>query len=185
MGDLGLIPGLGRSPGGVHGNPFQHSFLENPHRQRSLVGYSLWSCKESDTTERLSTASTKQFSKLLIEETIFSPLCILVSIPWTFKNKLEIWVPAIEIPTCLIWNVLCSLASNSLWPYGPCGPSLARLLCPWDFPGKNIGVGRHLLLQGIFPIQGLNPCLPHLLHWQADSVLLSHWESPLLWDVSW
>ena len=41
-GDLGLIPGLGRSPGGGHGNPFQYSRLENPHGQRSLAGYSLW-----------------------------------------------------------------------------------------------------------------------------------------------
>ena len=30
-GDLGLIPGLGRSPGGGHGNPLQYSYLENPH----------------------------------------------------------------------------------------------------------------------------------------------------------
>ena len=29
-GDLGLFPGLGRSPGGGHGNPLQYSFLENP-----------------------------------------------------------------------------------------------------------------------------------------------------------
>jgi len=40
--DLGLIPGLGRSPGGGHGSPVQYSCLENPHRQRSLVGYSPW-----------------------------------------------------------------------------------------------------------------------------------------------
>ena len=38
-GDLGLIPGLGRSPGGGHGNPLQCSWLENPHGQRSLEGY--------------------------------------------------------------------------------------------------------------------------------------------------
>ena len=31
-GDLGLIPGFGRSPVGEHGNPFQYSWLENPHR---------------------------------------------------------------------------------------------------------------------------------------------------------
>ena len=49
--DLGSIPGLGRSPGGEHGNPFQYSCLENPHGQRSLVGYSLWGCKELGTTE--------------------------------------------------------------------------------------------------------------------------------------
>ena len=35
----GLILGSGRSPGGGHGNPFQYSFLENPHGQRSLVSY--------------------------------------------------------------------------------------------------------------------------------------------------
>ena len=52
-GDLGLIPGLGRSPGGGHGNPFQNSCLENPHGQKNLAGYSPWCCKESDTTERL------------------------------------------------------------------------------------------------------------------------------------
>ena len=54
-GDLGLIPGLGRSPGGRHGNSLQYSCLENPHGQRSLASYSPWSHKESDTTEWLST----------------------------------------------------------------------------------------------------------------------------------
>ena len=54
-GDLGLMPGLERSPGGGHGNPLQYSGLENPHGQRSLVNYSPWGCKESDMTEWLST----------------------------------------------------------------------------------------------------------------------------------
>ena len=48
VGDLGSIPGLGRSPGGRHGNPLQYSCLENPHGQRSLAGYSSWSHKEMD-----------------------------------------------------------------------------------------------------------------------------------------
>ena len=38
--DGGLIPGSGRSPGGGNGNPLQYSRLENPHGERSLVGYS-------------------------------------------------------------------------------------------------------------------------------------------------
>ena len=50
----------------------------------------------------------------------------------------------------------------------------SRLLCPWDFPGKNIGVGCHFLLQGIFPTQGSNLRLLCLLHWQACSLPLSH-----------
>ena len=50
-GDLGSIPALGRSPGEEHDNPLQYSFLENPHGQRNLAGYSPWDCKESDMTE--------------------------------------------------------------------------------------------------------------------------------------
>ena len=42
------------------------------------------------------------------------------------------------------------------------------------FPGKNTGAGCHFLLQGIFLTQGLKPCLLHLLHWQAGSLLLHH-----------
>ena len=53
MGDPGLIPGLGRSPGKGNGNPLQDYCLEKSHGQRSLVGYSPWGCKELDTTERL------------------------------------------------------------------------------------------------------------------------------------
>ena len=49
--DRGLIPGLARSPREGHGNPLQCSCLENPHGQRSLVGYSLWGPKELDMTE--------------------------------------------------------------------------------------------------------------------------------------
>ena len=48
VGDRGSIPGLGRSPGEVNGNPLQDYCLE-----RSLVGYSPWGLKESDTAEQL------------------------------------------------------------------------------------------------------------------------------------
>ena len=41
-------------PGGGQGDPLQYSCLENPHGQRSLVGWSPWSCKESGMTEQLS-----------------------------------------------------------------------------------------------------------------------------------
>ena len=53
--DLGSIHELGRSPGEGHGNPLQYSCLENPHGQKSLVGYPPWGHKESDMTERPST----------------------------------------------------------------------------------------------------------------------------------
>ena len=44
------------SPGEEHGNPLQYSCLENPHGQRSLVGYSPFSHKELEMTKRLSRA---------------------------------------------------------------------------------------------------------------------------------
>ena len=52
-----------------------------------------------------------------------------------------------------------------LWP--------ARLLCPWNSPGKNTGVGCHALLQGIFLIQGSNPRLLCRLHRYVGSLPLS------------
>ena len=59
-GDLGSIPGLGRSPGEGHGNPLQCSCLENPHGQRSLEGCSPWGrksrtrlCDEAQHIQRL------------------------------------------------------------------------------------------------------------------------------------
>ena len=54
--------------------------------------------------------------------------------------------------------VLVSLSCPTLRPHG-LWP--ARLLCPWDSPGKNAGVGCRSLLQGIFPTQELNPGLLH------------------------
>ena len=55
VGDLSSIPGLGRSPGGGHGNPLPYSCLENPHGQRSLECCGWWGYKELGTTELLST----------------------------------------------------------------------------------------------------------------------------------
>ena len=69
-----------------------------------------------------------------------------------------------------------SVVSNFVRPY-KLPP--ARLLCLWDSPGKNTGVGCHALLQGIFLTQGSNLHLLGLLHWQESSLLLSYQGSPL------
>ena len=68
----------------------------------------------------------------------------------------------------------CSVRSDSLtlWT-ATCQAPL------WEISGKNTR-GFHFLLQGIFLTQEFNLCLLHLLHWQADSLLLSHQESPRL-----
>lgn len=55
-----------------------------------------------------------------------------------------------------------SVVSDSLQPHGP---QAARILCPWNLPGKNTGACCHFLLQGIFLTQGSNPSLLHVLHW--------------------
>ena len=63
-----------------------------------------------------------------------------------------------------------SAMSDSLRTHGPWP---ARLLSPWDFPGKNTGVGCHARLQGIFLTQGSNPCLLPLQHCRQILSLLA------------
>ena len=53
----------------------------------------------------------------------------------------------------------CSVACDS---WDPMNLQPARLLCPWNFPGKNTGVSCCFLLQGIFSTKGLNPMSPTL-----------------------
>ena len=77
----------------------------------------------------------------------------------------------------------CSVAKSctTLQPHG-LYPS--RLLCPRVLPSKTTGVGWHFLLQGVFLTQRLNPSP---LHWQADSLPLSHQgslEEPWWWFSS-
>ena len=67
----------------------------------------------------------------------------------------------------LVFTLSHSVMSDSLQPNGL---QPTRLLCPWNSPGKNTGVGCHSLLQGIFLTQGMNLCLLHLLPWQVDSL---------------
>ena len=73
-------------------------------------------------------------------------------------------VDLFQVPACMHAKSL--QLCLTLWD--PMDP--ARLLCPWDFPGKNTAVGCYFLLQGTFLAQGLNPSILHLLHWQAGSL---------------
>ena len=60
--------------------------------------------------------------------------------------------------TDLVVSVSCSVVPDCLWPHGP---QPTRLFCPWDFPGRDTGVGCHFLLQGNFLTQGSNPGFLH------------------------
>ena len=85
------------------------------------------------------------------------------------------------------WRETAVLGVHVVWQGGKEG----RLLCPWDSPGKNIGVDCHFLHQGIFPTQESNPHLLCLLHWQVGSLPLVPpgkltavslvWETASLW----
>ena len=83
------------------------------------------------------------------------------------------------IAACVVLSRL--VVSDSLWSQGL---QPAKLLCPWNFPGKNTTLGSHILLQGIFPTQGSNSCLLCLLHWQADSLPLCHWFTAALFTIA-
>ena len=76
---------------------------------------------------------------------------------------------------CESENVSCAILSKSLQPYGlqPAG-----LLCPWNSPGKNTGVSKYSLLQGIFLTQGSNL---GLLHCRQILYHLSHQEGPYMY----
>ena len=95
----------------------------------------------------------------------------IFSIIWEIQSMgITLWIWPQDIPLVSgCCPSACSVMSNSLQLHGL---QPARLLCPWDFPDKNTGVAYHFLLQGIFPTQGLNPSLLHLLHCRW---ILYHW----------
>ena len=104
----------------------------------------------------------------------------LFATPWTAAyqalqsmgfSRQEYW-SGVPLPSLVV--------SDSLRPHGL---QPIRLICPWDTPGKNFGVGCHFLLQGIFLTQGSNPHHLCLLHWQAGSLLLVPPEKP--WQQHW
>ena len=90
IGDLHSTPRLGRSPGERHGT----ACLENPHGQRSLVGYSPWSNKESDITKRISTAQHEIQRCLLYlfncSDSISQSLWLLLQSPMLIVTKLRL-----------------------------------------------------------------------------------------------
>ena len=71
------------------------------------------------------------------------------------------WVRVFRVPSRSIVSVRLFATPQTV---------ACRLLCPWDFPGRNTGVACHFLLQGIFLTQGSSP---HLLRWPVDSLPLA------------
>ena len=76
-------------------------------------------------------------------------------------------LPTPGLSECRLGVQVCQAAAVMANSVQPRGLLPTRPLCPWDSPGRNTGVGCHVLLQGIFPTQGLNSRLLRLLHWRA------------------
>ena len=104
-----------------------------------------------------------------------SHICSGIQKSQDFRKIVRLGFILLCVYMCALCLLRCSVMSNSLLPHGL---QPVRLLCPWNFPGKNTGGGCHFLLQGIFPTQGSYPRLLCLLHWQADSLPLGHLRSP-------
>ena len=107
-GDPGSIPGSGRSCGEENVNPLQYSCLEKSHGQRSLVGYSPWGHKESDTTEWLHLEVVNSIGQRLIEFCQEDALVTANTLIQQHKRRLYTWTS----PDGQHWNqidyILCS-----------------------------------------------------------------------------
>ena len=93
-----------------------------------------------------------------------SPL--VSAVPGILQARTLEWV-GISFSNAWKWKVKVKLLSR-VWLLLPHRLQPARLLCPWDFPGKNNGVGCHFLLQGNLPNLEIEPGSPAL---QTDSLL--------------
>ena len=102
---------------------------------------------------------------------------VIRGVPWFFTTWLSSYIPHIifsllyifwccfvSSDCCLVTRLCLTLLAPSPWTVA------LQIPLPWNSPGKNIGVGCHCLLQGIFLTQGLNLSI---LYGQANSLLLS------------
>ena len=143
----------------MHGNPLHYSCLENPHGQRSLVGYSPWGHKESDTTEQLRIDMQGSFS--LILQMSIKELRALMRIQWSMAYSVPVALKHTQRRVCV----------------GGCvhAQSCPTLCDPMDSspPGSSMGFSRQEYRSGLlFPPTGhTSPVSPAL---QVDSYHLSN-----------
>ena len=99
--DAGSIPGLGRSPGGGHGNPLQYSCLEHPHRPRSLARWSPWGCRVGCDWSDFACMYTYTYT----------------SQPHIFKNQKLVYTAHVVLQPVGCFHLTLSLVTDHL----PCG----------------------------------------------------------------
>ena len=146
-------------------------FLRNCHLYLYPIGFNLltwlgweawgsgkYSLISGDLLFRQNCFCLKKVEELLMGNTY--TFCFILFHSCNMSQYSGTCVHAKLLQLCL---TLCD--PHGLWP--------ARLLCPWDSPGKDTGVGFYALLQGIFLIQRSNLPLLCLLHWQVGSLPLA------------
>ena len=106
------------------------------------------------------------FRKLNLKQRHMYYCFIKMCRPWGLRTK---GVNQVRLFCCCLSLSRLTL----LWAHGL---KPTRLLCLWDFPGKNAAMGCHFLLQEIFPTQRLKLCLLH--HRQSLYLWASHQVSP-------
>ena len=158
--DVGLIPGLGRSPREGNGNPLQYSCLVHPMNRGAWWATVHGGHKRVDMTWRLDSSDNPC--------ECVEPALLVRGEAGREGSLKEVLLKCACVQSCLTF----------MWVLGLL-PS--RLLRPWNFPSRNTGVGCHFLLQGILPTQGLNLRLWHFLHcgqflyhWATGDALVSH-----------
>ena len=178
--DTGSTPGLGRAPGEGNGNPLQYSCLENPMDKGAWWATAHGVAKSQDITVRARTHTHTEIKSALrlVTRQIWLPSQSFVWDTQEFTHDTRNMKSSEKESTSKhlreqkIHICCCFLVKSCLTLCDPmnCNPPVSSV--HGDSPGKNIGVGHHALLQGLFLTQGLNPHLLHLLHWQAGSLPL-------------
>ena len=139
----------------LQGDLVFHSLLGKEH-----AGANWFWGKESMGDSNSSRAALWREGRFSFEAT--KPRSMLISSPWTTRGETLHLLRTYTHHCCLVTQP-CPTLCNSM-ACSPPGSSVHG-----DSPGKDTGVGCHALLQGIFPTQGSNPGLCHLLHWQVGS----------------
>ena len=137
-GDLGLIPGSGRSPGEGNGNPLQYSCLENP-MDRGPWGATIHGVAKSQTQlSNFSVCVCPFLNELPCKILLLTSTCISTTRNVSHDQLWPHSSPKVSVSESR------SVVSDSLWPRGQ--------YSPWNSPGQNIGVCSPFPFPGDLPV---------------------------------
>ena len=121
-------------------------------KENYLIGYSLSNRFIWETLfDCLWTIFSVSFSQLSSVLTLAQVLAYSPRLPWC-QSHFNLVTPLLNYTGVFSHSVVIGVLQYFGW-------QPTRLFCPWNFPGKNTGVGFHFLLQEVFPTQGSNLCL--------------------------